>query len=119
MDTSVCVCVCVVNSQCGYHGYQPVANRRCGYHAVCSLHDGDRRVVNRRLSYRGDRRVVNSYSLDEHGPLKVLDGLLTELGLDVVRPQPLDHRHVGGEVSEGLDRHGAHLRLIWAELCSI
>ena len=63
--------------------------------------------------------AVNSYSLDEHRSLKVLDGLLTELGLDVVRPEPLDHRHVGREVSEGLDRHRGHLRLIWVQLGNI
>lgn len=43
------------------------------------------------------------YSLYESGSLKVLNGLLTELSLDVVGSQPLDHVDVGGEVPEGLD----------------
>ena len=39
------------------------------------------------------------HSLYDGCPLKELDGLLTELGVDVVRSQPLYHRDVGWVVS--------------------
>lgn len=42
------------------------------------------------------------YLLYECGSFKVLNGLLTELCLDVIRPEPLNHIDVGGEVPEGL-----------------
>jgi len=48
------------------------------------------------------------YLLDERGSLKVQDGLLAELRLDVVRPEPLDHLDVGGEVPEGLEQQSIH-----------
>lgn len=47
--------------------------------------------------------ILNGDLLNERGSLKVLDGLLTELGVDVVSPQPLNHIDVGGEISERLD----------------
>lgn len=46
--------------------------------------------------------IQNGYSLYERRPLKVLDGFLAELRLDVIGPEPLDHLDVGGEVPEGL-----------------
>lgn len=42
--------------------------------------------------------------LYERGPLKVLDGLLAELRLNVVGAEPLDHVDVAGRVPERL--HG-------------
>lgn len=47
--------------------------------------------------------VTIGYLLYECGSFKVLNGLLTELCLDVISPQPLNHIDVGRKVSEGLD----------------
>lgn len=46
--------------------------------------------------------IIGGYLLYECGSFKVLNGLLTELCLDVVNPEPLDHIDVGGEEPEGL-----------------
>ncbi len=47
--------------------------------------------------------VTSGYLLYERGSFKVLNGLLTELCLDVVSPEPFNHIDVGGEVPKGLD----------------
>lgn len=47
--------------------------------------------------------VTTGHLLYECGSFKVQNSLLTELRLDVVSPQPLNHIDVRREVSEGLD----------------
>lgn len=64
---------------------------------------------------RGSTLSISSFRLRnpaghllyERGSLKVLNGLLAELRLDVVGPEPLDHVDVAGGVPEGL-RGGAN-----------
>lgn len=50
------------------------------------------------------------YLLYECGSFKVLNSLLTELCLDVVSPEPLNHIDVGGKVPEGLNSNINTLR---------
>lgn len=47
--------------------------------------------------------ITSDNSLYECSSFKVLNGLLTELCLNVVSPEPFNHIDVGGEVPEGLD----------------
>ena len=46
------------------------------------------------------RRVYNIILLYESSPFKVVDGLVSKLGVHVVRPQPGDNINVGRVVAE-------------------
>lgn len=64
--------------------------------------------------YRTSPKYYNS--LYESCSFKVLDGLLTELGLNVISPEPLDHINVGGKVPERLNSSPIaqqHFTLTW------
>lgn len=56
----------------------------------------------RSASQASDGGTSSGHLLYERGSLKVLNGLLAELRLDVVGPEPLDHVDVAGRVPEGL-----------------